>query len=77
MTITTRTASSEEAQVTDAPTVRAGASTKASPGRLLKNYGALRNGSHQLGIVPLPYSVMKSGTPPGPAASSFMCMAIA
>ena len=41
MTITTRTASSEEAQVADAPTVRAGVSTKASPGRLLKNYGAL------------------------------------
>ena len=39
--------------------------------------GALRNGSHQLGMVPSPYSVMKSGTPPGPAASSFMCMAIA
>ena len=39
--------------------------------------GPLRNGSHQLGMVPSPYSAMKSGTLPGPAASSFMCMAIA
>ena len=39
--------------------------------------GPLRNGSHQPGIVPSPYSTMKSGTLPGPAASSFMCMAMA
>ncbi len=37
----------------------------------------LRNGSHHEGIVPLPYSTMKSGTLCGPAASSFMCMAMA
>jgi hypothetical protein len=38
--------------------------------------GPLRNGSHHAGMVASPYSTMKSGTLPGPAASSFMCMAI-
>ncbi len=40
MTIT-RTGSSEDVQVADAPTVRAVPSPKLSPRRLLKNYGAL------------------------------------
>ena len=40
MTIT-RTGTSEETQLADAPAVRAAASPMLSPGRLLKNYGAL------------------------------------
>ena len=40
MTIT-RTGSSEEARLVEAPAVRAVVSARRSPGRLLKNYGAL------------------------------------
>ena len=35
-----------------------------------------RNGSHQPGTVPSPYSSMKSGTPPGPASDSLRCIAM-
>ena len=35
-----------------------------------------RNGSHQPGTMPLPYSTMKSGALPGPASVSLRCMAM-